>query len=94
MYYIVINEWNYPTESGREFIGDFDTLEEAREASKKEYENEYDNFLDVNQEVYAEACGEIVDENNSSIGYMLCSSQYEEENKYFWSRIISVKEVS
>ena len=29
-YYIVINEWNYPTESGREFIGDLTHLWKQR----------------------------------------------------------------
>ena len=23
-YYIVVNEWKYPTETGREIVGDFD----------------------------------------------------------------------
>ena len=31
IYYLVLNEWNYPFESGREILGDFDTLEEAEQ---------------------------------------------------------------
>lgn len=85
IYYIVINEWNYPTESGRTLIGDYDTLEEAEEVSKNEYEKEYNNFQEVNKgEIYSEACGK------TSEGYMLNSSKYEEENMYFISRIIEI----
>ena len=85
-YYIVINEWNYPTESGRTLIGDYDTLEEAEEVSKREYEKEYDNFQEINNwNIYSEACGK------TKFGYMLNSSKYEEENMYFISRIIEIK---
>ena len=35
-YYTCMEEWCYPAESGREYIGDFDTLEEAlREAGER-----------------------------------------------------------
>lgn len=84
-YYIVINEWNYPTEFGRTLRGDYDTLEEAEEVSKNEYEREYNNFLEVNKgEIYSEACGKTCE------GYMLNSSKHEEENMYFISRIIEI----
>ena len=85
-YYIVMNEWLYPTESGREFIGDYDTLAIAREQAKFEYTNEIDNFLDVNGEIYTQ--GETVNSKGECEGYIICSSQYEEENMFFRSVII------
>lgn len=88
-YYIVVNEWNYPTESGREIIGDYDTLEEAKAVAKEQYNNELANFLEVNKgAIYENACGEIVDQHLNFMGFILCSSQYETENMTFQSIII------
>lgn len=88
-YYIVVNEWLYPTESGRDIIGDFDTLEEAEQVAAQQVEEERDNFLLVNNgEIYEQACGKVVDENFNTIGYELMSSQYEEECMFFRSMII------
>jgi hypothetical protein len=85
-YYLVVNEWNYPDESGRDFVGDYDSKEEAFKASEKEYNREYDIFLEVNKgEIYSEACGE------SDLGYILNSSKFEEENMYFLSRVIEIE---
>ena len=88
-YYIVMNEWNYPTESGREFVGDFDSSMDAEFAAMSECNREEDNFLEVNNgEIYREACGAVVDADLNCIGYILCSSQHEEENMFFRSIII------
>lgn len=43
-YYIAIEEWLYPTESGREFIDDFDTFEDAVKCAKELCESETYNF--------------------------------------------------
>lgn len=48
-YYAVFLEWLYPTESGRDFLDDFDTEEDALEAAKKACEDELRN--------YGAACG-------------------------------------
>ena len=88
-YYIVFNEWNYPTESGREFIGDYDTRLDAEFAAKSECDNEEDNFLEVNNgEIYREACGPTMDEDFNCTGYVLNSSQDETMNHFFRSIII------
>ena len=79
-YYIVFNEWNYPTESGREYIGDYDTREEA----------EWENFLKVNGDIYREASGLYHNNDGTVAGYMIHSSQYEEEDMYFRSYIIEI----
>lgn len=44
-YYIVSEEWLYPTESGRDLVDDFDTYEDALLAAKKKCEEEMYNFL-------------------------------------------------
>ena len=85
-YYVVINEWNYPTESGRSFIGDYDSKEEAFYVSEEEYNEEYNNFLEVNKgKIYHKTSG------RSEDGYILNSSEFKEKNMYFLSRVIEVK---
>ena len=77
-YYIVFNEWNYPTESGREYIGDYNTREEAANIASFNQSAEIDNFIAVNNNLYREACGAYYNENNEIEGYMLHSSQHKE----------------
>lgn len=43
-YYAVFTEWLYPTESGRDFLDDFDTEADALEAAKKACEDERMNY--------------------------------------------------
>ena len=84
-----MNEWQYPTESGRCFVGDYDTLEEALDACKEEYELEEENFIDINNgEIYREACGMTNNSNLISTGYVLNSSPDETRNMFFRSVII------
>ena len=103
IYYLVLNEWNYPFESGREFLGDFDTLEEAEQTCKEQYESEIDTFLEAtNGEIYEPACGRLVgdtedhfpncnfkfESHTECIGYALHSSPDESEDFFFRSIII------
>ena len=88
-YYIVFNEWNYPTESGREYIGDYDTREEAETVVTTQGMDEWDNFLEVNGDIYREASG-LYHNDDGIAGYMIHSSQYEEEDMYFRSYIIEI----
>ena len=46
-YYMVVDEWCYPTETGRDFLMDFDSLEEALKWSESKCESETWNFADV-----------------------------------------------
>ena len=39
-YYIVVTEWLYPTESGRELCDDYDTYERALEVARQLVEDE------------------------------------------------------
>ena len=87
-YYIVMNEWNYPTESGRDFVGDFDTRHEAVLAAGEEYDKEFDNFQTVTNGLYREACGVFNNDDGSIAGYALHSSQWENEDFMFRSVII------
>ena len=89
-YYIVVNEWKYPTETGREIVGDFDTPEDALYACRTAFSNEYSNFVKVNDgQVYHEASDLVVDDELQPLGYYLCSSPHEEENMFFRSMIIT-----
>ena len=45
-YFIVVEEWNYPYESGREIAEIYDTYDEALEKAKSLCEDEMDNFCD------------------------------------------------
>lgn len=87
-YYIVFNEWNYPTESGREYIGDYDTREEAEIAVTTQGINEWDNFQEVCHDLYREASGLFHNQDGSVAGYQIHSSQWEEYDFVFRSIII------
>ena len=89
IYYIVVNEWNYENNSGREIIGDFDTLDEAERVAEFQYNEEYENFLqNTKGEIYNEACGKVVDSHMNCIGYQLVMSKDENINIHFTSIII------
>lgn len=45
-YYIVMEEWNYPCESGRNFVKDYDTFDEAMNCARKRCEEEETNFCE------------------------------------------------
>lgn len=87
-YYIVFNEWNYPTESGREYIGDYDTRAEAEIVVTTQGMDEWDNFQEVTGGLYREASGLFHNEDDSIAGYQIHSSQWEEEDFCFRSVII------
>ena len=88
-YYIVMNEWNYPTESGRKFIGDFDDIQDAEYHAKDECEREYDNFLlNTDGNYYREGSGRIWNAYLDCEGYIMHSSQYENKDFFFRSSII------
>ena len=46
-YFIVVTEWNYPVESGRDVDSDYDTKEDALERCQELCKEEYSNFLKV-----------------------------------------------
>lgn len=85
-YYILVNEWNYPTESGREIIGDFDDLQDAEYHAKDECEREFDNFQEVCKDYYRDGSGYFNDGN--STGYIMHSSQDESMDFFFRSVVI------
>lgn len=45
-YYLVVEEWNYPTESGRNILDDFDTESDAMDCALKSANFEKQNFVD------------------------------------------------
>ena len=82
-YYIIVTEWDYPTESGRDIIDDFNTIEMARRVAKEEVDKECNNFLERNICIK----GEII-KNNEIIGYQV----YTKDGRYFRSRIIEIND--
>ena len=46
-YYIVVTEWLYPTESGREVFNDFDDYDEALETAYSLVKDEIENFTEA-----------------------------------------------
>ena len=46
-YYIVVAEWLYPTESGREIFNDFDDYDEAFETAHCRVQDEIENYTEV-----------------------------------------------
>lgn len=95
-YYIVVIEWNYPTESGRDIIDDFDTIEMARRVAKEQVDKEYDNFLEVN-DGHLGIHGPLLDDNHEIEGYGLNTEEDHilvqldnADNMYFRSRIIEM----
>lgn len=46
-YYIVVTEWLYPTESGREIFNDFDDYDEALETAYNLVQDEIENYTEA-----------------------------------------------
>ena len=88
-YYIVVNEWKYPTSSGRVILGDYDDAQEAEYHAKEECELEFDTFQEICGDYYRDGSGRLVDAYGNCEGYVLNSSRYEEENMFFRSSIIT-----
>ena len=92
-YYIVMNEWKYPTNSGRTYIGDYDTEEEAMYHAQEECEGEYDNFLNItNGEYYEKGSGPIYNAYVECEGYAMHSSK-DKDNDYYFRSIIIKREI-
>lgn len=92
-YYIVFNEWHYPTNDGRVFIGDFDSCMDAETATRIECMKELRNFQNNCGGYYKEGSGRTVDEYLDCLGYQLNSSADETKNFFFRSVIIK-REIS
>jgi hypothetical protein len=84
-YYVVVTEWLYPTESGRDLCGDYDTYEQALEVARQLVEDERrDNWFDA-------TCTDpsTIDFNNDSNGYIITVKNGLEE-WWFQAKIIKV----
>lgn len=88
-YYIVVNEWNYPDDTGWEIIGSFEHLDVAIKETEYQYKAEYDNFLEATDgKIYKDACGSCADYLGKIVGYSLHSSKDELYDHFFRSIII------
>ena len=103
LYYIILTEWNYPTESGHDIYDYYDDLESTKYWVKKIGDNEWNNFQKVCEDIYSEASGlyttearvQTNDPNDINIidvpEYYIHSSQYEDNDFWFRVRVIPVE---
>lgn len=84
-YFIVINEWNYPVESGREIVEDFDDIESAIYQTKSECAIELETF----EKVCNGHCkfGKMVDNYGNTIGFIL------RKDDFFFRSVIIKREI-
>ena len=86
-YYIVVTEWLYPTESGREVITDFDTKDEAFVRCFELCDDELD--------VYSSECGDYLapeqyEDKDGNEGVVI-TSKNGLDDWYFKAKIVEVK---
>ena len=103
LYYIILIEWNYPTETGHDVCDLYDDLETTKAHVKKIGDNEWNNFQIVCGDIYSEASGfyttnaivQTNDPNDINIidvpEYYIHSSQYEDNDFWFRVRVIPVE---
>lgn len=103
LYYIIVTEWNYPTESGHEVYDYYDSLDVTKAWVKKIGDNEWNNFQKVCGDIYSEASGLYTTETRIQTNdpskvkivdvpeYCIHSSQYEENDFWFRVRVIPVE---
>ena len=86
-YYIVVAEWHYPTESGRDVIADLDTKDEALVSCFELCDDELDN--------YAQVCGDYLapeqyQDKDGNEGVVI-TSKNGLDDWYFKAKIVEVK---
>ena len=84
-YYIVFNEWHYPNEDGRDFVGDFDSSMDAEFAAMSECRSEADDFYEYVEK--KAVVTPITDADYNCTGYQLSSCGY------FFRSIIIKREI-
>jgi hypothetical protein len=84
-YYIVVTEWLYPTESGRDLCNDCDTYEQALETARQLVEDERrDNWSEATH-----TDPSTIDFNRDSNGYII-TDKSGLEDWWFQAKIIKV----
>jgi hypothetical protein len=84
-YYVVITEWLYPTESGRDLGGDYDTYDEALNVARQLVEDECrDNWSEATH-----TDPSTIDFNSDSNGYII-TDKSGLEDWWFQAKIIKV----
>ena len=84
-YYIVVTEWLYPTESGRDLCGDYDTYEQSLEVARQLVEDERrDNWSEATH-----TDPPTIEFNIDSNGYIITDKSGLEE-WWFQAKIIKV----
>lgn len=103
LYYIILIEWNYPTESGHEVYEYYDSLDVTKAWVKKIGDYEQDNFQETCGDIYSEASGfcmteakvQTIDPSKECIRdvpeYYIHSSQYPENDFWYRVRVIPVE---
>jgi hypothetical protein len=84
-YYIVVTEWLYPTESGRDIVDDFDTFDEALDRCAKIVFNERENYFDTTKTTPT-----FLNLNSNENGYII-TDKNGLEDWWFQAKVIEVK---
>ena len=86
-YYIVVTEWLYPDESGREVITDFDTKDEALTRCFELCDDELDN--------YGLVCGDYLApeqyKDKNGVEGVIITTKNGLDDWYFKAKIVEVK---
>lgn len=85
-YYIVMNEWKYPEDTGKVFVGDFDEYMDAQYASKTECAKELHNF-----EIILNDLAFLSELHGDNEGYILDPCDINKE--YYFRSVIIKREV-
>lgn len=87
-YYVVVGEWNYPTESGGDPVDiTFDDREEALDFAKKMCEDEQWNYMEATR---CSSSSIEYREDDGTEGYII-TDMNDNEPFYFYARIIKIE---
>ena len=87
-YYIVVTEWLYPTESGRDVFYDFDTKEEALSMCAELTRTEKYNFADACKCDPSPA--NAVTKNGKTVGFLITDKNGNEE-WWYCAKVVEVE---
>ena len=93
-YYILVTEWKYPTETGREIIGDFGSRDEAIVRAFELCDDECDNFAQATGCDYLapdELAWEECEGSTGDVGGVIITPKNCLDEWFFVARVIEVE---
>ena len=87
-YYVVVIEWNYPTETGRDIVADFDSRDEAMAKAFETARDELDNFKQVAGDALSpEEC----EGSNGDVGGVIITPKNGLDEWFFIARVLEIE---